>query len=603
MIILFEEHTYKTEILKKVFGEIESFHKASESQVKFVGYFFNKDLNDCVFILPKVLLTDATIEKGSTKREEYLVDDGNYIKPEDVIYPIDQEHNLSEKYRNFIYDFSVWIYQAIKVFQKRNPKSDALVYEGILNETSRDKRKSNTVLDLILNLKRFNSENQDFFIQTIKNIHCGHNRINWNKTVSNGEVIIDDGIPIYINPINKKNVINFDEELLIIYFSLLNYINKTYSFNIPINYNYDLIPVKRFNKYIQKGLGKRRLKEIRYKYFSDKSIDLWNLCYAFFDHSYKIRLYGHKNECLLIKNFFVVFESIIDTLIGEENSSIPDGLKDQKDGKRIDHLYFDRSLLSEEGNDRLSYYIGDSKYYKIGYSLGCTDISKQFTYARNLIQWNSEIFGNLDNINNKKAIKKVKELNNGFSNVRVRNFEDDFTEGYDIIPNFFISALIDIDRHYDDGDCNIHVRENNPNDPLVYISKQFNNRLFDRDTFIVNYFDVNFLYILVLYAQNKQYAQEQWKRKARKVIRKEVQGYLVNHYKFFVLSPKFDDLSIDFIKHRLTSYRGKISKPFKDQNLICLALENGYDENNSELISDLVGYFNIKPYDLGTEII
>ena len=56
---------------------------------------------------------------------------------------------------------------------------------------------------------------------------------------------------------------------------------------------------------------------------------------------------------------------------------------------------------------------------------------KQFTYARNVIQWNLNLF-----LNSPDAAAQV-DINEYGKFGRLR---DDITEGYNVIPNFFISA-------------------------------------------------------------------------------------------------------------------------------------------------------------------
>ena len=84
---------------------------------------------------------------------------------------------------------------------------------------------SNTYLEVLLALIEFNRNNQNFFMTILKNIHSGHNKINWTRTIARSVAIIQKNEPIYLNPVNKKRQINFDEELLIIFFSILHYIN------------------------------------------------------------------------------------------------------------------------------------------------------------------------------------------------------------------------------------------------------------------------------------------------------------------------------------------------------------------------------------------
>lgn len=56
-----------------------------------------------------------------------------------------------------------------------------------------------------------------FYLYCSKNIHRGLNKINWNRTIATQPAIVQNGQPIYLNPVNKKRQINFDEELLIIF--------------------------------------------------------------------------------------------------------------------------------------------------------------------------------------------------------------------------------------------------------------------------------------------------------------------------------------------------------------------------------------------------
>ena len=192
-------------------------------------------------------------------------------------------------------------------------------------------------LDILLSLIQFNKDNQSFFFTIVKNMHSGLNKINWMRTIGTTNAIIQNGQPIYLNPVNKKRQINFDEELLIIFFSILNYIGDAYGFPKQISCQYQLITGKRFETYLN-GFGKTRLRQIKYKYFSDKALQLWQLCFAFFDEARQVYITTEKKEYLLVKSFYVVFEAIIDELVGD--NPLPDGMeKKQEDGKIVDHLF------------------------------------------------------------------------------------------------------------------------------------------------------------------------------------------------------------------------------------------------------------------------
>ena len=438
MYILFEEHQYKSHLVEKILKDIYVLQDVDKKvSVHYVGYFYNPYLHDCVFILPKVLLKEEDVQNKEEKKEKIDIianiqkEDGKkFVTPEDVITREGQEKNLDEKYRKFIYEFSVWIYRALSVFYKSNPKSQAIFYKQLPQAGKGRRHQVETFLDIVLSLIKFNQENRDFVLFTIKNLHRGNNKINWNRTISHSQGFVQDNEVVYLNPVNKKRVVNYEEELFVIFFSILNYLNEEFGFKVPINIQYELIKGKQFKQY-RNGLGKTRLRQIKYKYFSDKALQLWDLCFAFFENTHRIAINTNAQEYILAKNFNIVFEAIIDELIGTPHDKIPKGLADQDDGKRVDHLYRYKSLI--EPSDENIYYIGDSKYYKSKTPIGKESVYKQFTYARNVIQWNLNLFMDKDSDDENWKFDK---LNFG----QVPKLRDEITEGYNIVPNFFISA-------------------------------------------------------------------------------------------------------------------------------------------------------------------
>ena len=574
MRILFEHHPYQSADVERELKGIYDLQDVDKKiSVTYVGYFYNPDIEDCVFILPKVLLTDETIEVDGKKTKIEVIagvpkkEDGKSVRPEDIITPEGQEKHLQPEYRKFIYEFAVWIYRALDVFRKANPKTNAIYYHRLPESGRGSRHQARTFLDIVLSLIRFNEENQDFFLFTVKNLHSGHNKINWTKTIAHSQAFIQSGQPIYLNPVNKKRVINFDEELFVIFFSIINYLNDQFGFRAPINIQYDIIKGQQFERY-KDGYGKTRLLQIRYKYFSDKALELWDLCMAFFESAHKIAINTTQKEYLLAKKFEIVFEAMIDELIGDSN--VPKGLKEQEDGKRVDHMYTYYGLTSSNDQRDQIYYIGDSKYYKSGSELGPESIYKQFTYARNVIQWNIDLFVN-GKSENWSSKEEFEEDRNRFKGIKLRDDEaDPLTEGYNVIPNFFISAFVYKDLRYNNGE-NIKNREVDVDGKKVhktYISTQFQNRLFDRDTLILSHYDVNFLYVLSLYARNKQYEKAAWRDYVRDIFRNEIRNVLSEKYDFFALKSKGNPLAgEEFIKEHFKELQGKLYRPYEDKNL------------------------------------
>ena len=538
MRILIEEYQYSVADVKDILQGIDALENVEgRVSIHYVGYYYNTLLRDCVFILPKVLLQDV----GGQERVF-----GKY-RPEDIAN-LDVKNPLEPEERNFIYKFAVWIYRAVVVFKndKRND-TDIVYHQQIAQVGAGSRRLSNTYLDILLSLLQFNRDNQSFFFFVVKNQHSGLNKINWSRTIATSSAIVQKGQPIYLNPINKKRRINFDEELLVIFFSILNYIGDTYGFPKEIYCQYQLITGKRFETYLN-GFGKTRLRQIKYKYFSDKALQLWQLCYAFFDQSKQVFVSTDRREYLLVKNFYIVFEAIIDELVGD--NPLPDGMdKRQDDGKIVDHLFTAVSLTESERrqNDtavRQTYCIGDSKYYKMGHELGRESVYKQYTYARNVIQWNLDIFNGLND-----TVKS--------SQVRLR---DEKTEGYEIIPNFFISAKLDEKFRYDDDGIEKTDRRRNKHKNV-----QFMNRLFDRDTMLLFHYDVNFLYVLSLYARNNASQKAAWKRKIRSRFRSEIQQWLQEDYDFYAMRAKPGVDDAEYIKTHFQQTLGKIYTPVRDK--------------------------------------
>lgn len=581
MKLIIEEHPYEKKYVHDILSEIDALGNADGYvSINYVGYFYSHAVRDCVFILPKVLLED--------KDNQELVF-GKY-KPEEII-DLEKEGNpMTDEEKSFIYEFAVWIYRAITVYHNDKNTDSSIVYHQTILEVNKGQRHlSNTFLDIILSLIDFNRENQNFFFYILRNIHSGLNKINWTRTIAHSTAIVQKNVPIYINPVNKKRQINFDEELLIIFFSILNYINGHYGFDTPINCNFPLITGEKFKAYLS-GLGIIRLRQIKYKYFSDKSLYLWDLCFAFFDRAKKVVVETGQKDYLLVKNFNIVFEAMIDELVGDSRDTMPSGLKDQDDGKRIDHLYSYRGLMNYD-EDKPVYYIGDSKYYKRNNPVGKNSVYKQFTYARNVIQWNLNLF--MSDTDDEEIINDKKNFGH------IAKLRDDETEGYNIIPNFFISATMDKDLNYSrDGIDRTEKRRDR------FTSSQFQNRLFDRDTLLVCHYDVNFLYVLALYAKDDSSEKKEWKEKVRKLFREEIQNVLKEKYTFYAMEahPHIDGHK--YLSEHFQDLLGKVYKPFDTHNtILSLALESDekFKQENTKLVSKLKEYFYIEECPLGSD--
>ena len=572
MRILVEEYQYDAALVRDVLQGIDALQNVEGLvSLSYVGYFYNPTLKDCVFILPKVLMD----EQGRVFSK---------YSPYDIIHA--DRSKLDDRERLFLYEFAVWIYRAVEVFQRSHKESD-IVYHRRISQVGRGMRKrTNTLLDILLSLLQFNRDNRSYITFVLKNLHSGFNKINWTRTVGHSPAIVQHGEAIYVDLVNKRRQVNFDEELLVIYYSILNHIGETYGFHVDITVGFPLITGAKFESYLN-GRGVIRLRQIKYKYFSDKMLELWNLCYAFFAHRTEITTSTELKEYLLVKNFYVVFEAIIDELIGDSKEDLPADFKEQKDGKLVDHLYTWPGLIEADEEQR-TYYIGDSKYYKIGGALGDTSIYKQYTYARNIVQYNIDLW-----------------MDNEKPNPEVR-LRDEVTEGYNIIPNFFISAEMKA------GDYSYSHREIVPT-PVSdgrknpEITFQFKDRLFDRDTMLLSRYNVNFLFVVSLYARNRQSEKAAWRDEVRRQFREEIRKVLAERYGFYAITAREGVDGIQELQDNFRQLIGKVYSPFKDgdngQHYYSLALDRDDScmEENRRVMELLRPLFHIAECPMGTD--
>lgn len=599
MKILIEEYEYDSALIKKVLKgyELPKHGNQNMCATDSVGYYFDTTLNDCLFFLPKVLLTDDGREEDDGDVDDSLDSEeqrpkearqslvlGRY-RPEDIIDP-DEPLNgvvVDKSDRDFLHNFSIWIYRALYVYREHNPKEHSIKNESLAQLDNSGNEIHGSHLDSVLALIKFHNENRDFLLFTMQNIKRGYNKINWNKTISHRTAITQsNGSVLYMNPVNQKKQINYEEELLVIFYSILNYINKTMGFSVAFNLNFELIPVEIFENYL-KGYGRGRLLQIKYKYFSDKSLRLWNLCYLYFDRSWQMYSSQQNKEYLLSNTFEKVFEDIIDDLIGEKD--IMPVLKNQKDGKMVDHIYRWQSLLTESN----IYYVGDSKYYKIGHPVQGSALYKQYTYAKNIIQYNLDLF-----------LAKERGKHHRYADQQLP-YRDKMTEGYNITPNFFISATIDKDEFdFNEPHLSYHFQDADTNVRRPFMQKHFENRLFDRDTLWLSQYDINFLYVIALYVRENSFAKEHFRKDARDLFRKELIPVIEEAFDFYILEKKDKSRRLaDIVNEHFRLLNGKVYHPYeeKDNNddILILALEkdDAFNEENQDVFSILAKDFVI----------
>lgn len=539
MKILFEDYHYRPQDLSSLDELIPIEMKDGSKKFPYVGYYYDNDSTETIFILPKVFIVNHLAF-------------GQY-KPEDLLNITTENEQLAKADQAFLFNLSAWIYQAIALFCERHSDNEITSERSIAGVVGHRGEGEATLLDHILALLRFSKAHQSLFTYMATVMHSGQHKVHWTKTIRSTSPLFKGKKPYYLDCKTKEKTINYDEELICLFYSTLDYLKQYYRFAVNRNVNYETEWSHRIASMIDSGKGTRKLRQIRGKYFIDELVQLWNLLYAFYERAEAVAQKKTHRERLLVHNFNIVFEDMIDCLIGE--FSLPSGLKEQKDGKIIDHIYRDQSLV--DGKE--IYFIGDSKYYKEGSNIGENSRYKQFTYAKNVIQYNIDIF-------------------NGRTKGDVLRYRDELTEGYNPTPNFFIRGIIDPE------DLSYYESKLQQDEGGKHYNYHFDNRLFDRDTLLVLTYDINFLYVLSAYVQSRGYSSSV-DSFLRGKFRQDVLEAYQKEYDFYEIVPK-DISNEEFVEGNFKKLIGKIYQT-EDGKLILALKGNKTNEENKRLIDSI----------------
>lgn len=553
MKILFEGESYSLNLLKNNYGD--KFYTAIGEYgiIDNVGYYHNVK-NEIIYLLPKVFINTDSM---------FL---GQYHKDELARYKIDDIIKSSEEL-NWLKKFLIFFYKGLIEYRERYSKDIQLKGDLLQLNTSLGENEY-SFLDIVLSFVNFHKKNRNtvLFIHK-RQISAQHKKVNWNKTVRNSNPFINsEGVPIYSEVHIKKKFINTEEELFCMFYSVLHHFKTEYNFNIQIDKSYSISKGNSFKKLSYNA--PKILKKIRYKYFSDTLVKMYKLLELYFSKANLASIQNTKEDFIMVKYYHLIFEDMIDKLTTSQINTKETSkgvslkkLKENKDGKIIDHLFEYESLIDRDEN---IFYIGDSKYYKTNNKVQENSIYKQFTYAKNVIQFN------IDLLNEKKQINK---------NIRYR---DEITEGYNITPNFFIQGVIPNSLDFDTDDLKLDSIKG------IKRSYHFKERIFDRDSLFISHYSINFLFVLKSYTNKSSFTLEKYKIKIHNQFRINFISYLKKQdiFKFYYTEFKSTELLKQFVdkEFRILTGRTYVSKS-KNKTLI-LAI-NSEDTELNEFFFDL----------------
>jgi hypothetical protein len=555
MKILVEGEKYKLEQLTDIFDDPKFYHQNDnqEGTILSVGYYHSYEKGELIYMLPKVFMAG----NGKTV---FNID-------KDELYYLDKIETFKHKEEyNWIRQISVYFYNSLLEFKRRN-KDSHIVQSSLsanLNTNLNDKEYS--YLDLLLSFINFYKKNKNHIL--FKHIEFKSNQAkkpNWEKTIRKSiPLITQDKKPIYNIFRNKKKIVNTEEELLTYFFSILNKLNTNHNLYLKIDKSYSLIKGSKFELLQKNGLSK--LRKIKHRYFNDTLKKMYHLCEIYFSQTDTSSIRKKKEEFISVNNYNLVFEDMIDKLFSDSiiEKKTSDGstlkhLKYNDDGKIIDHIFDYQSLLDTSD----IFYIGDSKYYKSDNTAGKVSKYKQFTYARNVIQYNIDLL-------NETGLYYTENL----------RYRDKLTEGYNITPNFFIYGYISDYKNFDDNEL-IEKGE-------IVKSFHFKERLFDRDTLFVHQYKINFLYVLKAYSQFGNQTIEKFRKETKLMFRNNFINFFSNNSKsdFQLFEYQKNDFK-NFVENNFRLINGKCFLTIDDKLILA---KHKLDNTLNSLLSEFKEY-------------
>jgi len=553
MKVLIEGEKYPTTLLEEVFDDPKFYTQDGLSgTINCVGYYHSYDKNVIVYILPKVFIKDGKAFN---------------LSPDEMF-----NLNLQDSFKHnpdhlWIRQLLIYFYNSVAEFRKRY--KDTIITDSSqtfelntnlgLNEYS--------YLDLVLSFVNFYRKNRSTILyHHIEFTSNQAKKARWEKTIRvSSPILLSNKAPLYTEIRNTKKQVNDEEELLCYFFSILNHFKKEHDLPVTLDKSYKILTGSAFEKLQKNGLSK--LRKIKHRYFADTLKRIYQLCTLYFNKTDRSSTKRKREEFISVRNYNIVFEDMIDKLFSEPvDEKTVDGvsignMKHNKDGKIIDHIFKHQSLIDTTN----IFYIGDSKYYKTNTEADRLSTYKQFTYAKNVIQFNIDLL-------NKK---------NSYQDVRYR---DPLTEGYSISPNFFIYGYLYDETVFDEPILEKYREPKN--------SFHFEERLFDRDTLFVLQYRINFLFVLKSYTAANNLRSVAFRNSTKEIFRKEFIDYFndSDKCKFKLYERQFESIPVAFVNEHFRLLNGRAITV--NENTLLLAVHQK-DSGNAEL-SRLIADFSLK---------
>lgn len=554
MKILIEGEKYSLNTLLEVFDDPKFFiQEGMFGTINCVGYYHSFSKNELIYILPKVFIKE---EKAFELSPQQLFD---------LDLKISFKHDANYAW---VRQLLIYFYNSLAEFRNRYRNTVIIESSQSFELNSNLGLTEYSYLDLVLSFVNFYKKNKNTILyHHIEYISNQAKKAKWEKTIRTSlPILIANNSPLYIDIRNKQKKVNDEEELLSYFFSILNHFKIEHDLPVTIDKSYKLITGSQFEKLQRTGLTK--LRKIKHRYFADALKRMYQLCELYFNKTDLSSPKRKNEEFISVRNYNIVFEDMIDKLFTDKiydksvNNISIEKLKNNNDGKIIDHIFEHKSIIDTDN----IFYIGDSKYYKSDGVAGKLSTYKQFTYAKNVIQFN------IDLLNKNKAYDSIR-------------YRDDITEGYNISPNFFIYGHLNDEKNFDEPLLKKYK--------TVKKSFHFEDRIFDRDTLFVLQYRINFLFVLKSYTNINFSKINSFRKDTKDDFRRKFLKYFnsVNNcgFKFYEKDFQNDDINI-FVNENFRLLNGKAIKI--KQNTLLIAIHK--EDKQKQLLDNLIKDFEPK---------
>ena len=242
MRILVEGHKYSISALSKIFNDHFFYNQyGTYGIINQVGYYYSFPDNQLVYVLPKVFVDKGFIFNRYTP-EDLLKDD--------LILSINHSANFA-----WLRQFLIIFYKSLIEYKKRHYKTSLLDSSQGFSLITNLGFTEYSYLDLVLSFVSYYKKNKNIIL--FRHIEQKSNQVKkilWEKSIRSSLPIINSSnVPVYLNMVNKKRIVNNEELLFCYFFSILNYFNNFHSLNLSIDKSFTIISGRKFESLQQKN--------------------------------------------------------------------------------------------------------------------------------------------------------------------------------------------------------------------------------------------------------------------------------------------------------------------------------------------------------------